>query len=167
MKRGSVLSMGIIALTMLISACSDSSSPISPTVNTLGNVEGDPGILASLQDPQVSVQVGEPGQVRLLFTAGASGTTESESMRAARIIESVEFEVRTETNALVDREMTTNVVTTGVIRPDDQASLTVFADSDWDSVEPIQRGRYLIGIVRGRNGEVLVTRAEISDGADN
>jgi hypothetical protein len=169
MKRGTILSAGLLALALMTSACSQSSNPTSSTASTVGTssvggeVAGDPGVLAKLQDPQVSVQATVPGQApRLLFTAGASGSPTSESMIAARTIESVDFEIRAADNSIIDRETTQNILTTGVLGPDQTASLTVFADRSWDRyVAVADRGAYIIGIVHGRNGEVLVTRADL------
>lgn len=162
MNRGSILTTGLLALTLMVSACSQSSNPTSSVGASSMENGGEPGILAKLHDPQVGIQAsGQGNPPRLVFSAGASGPTESESMIAARTIASVTFEIHEASGVIVDSETTENVMRTGVRGPNDEASLTVFAESFWDSVAPLDRGAYLIGIVRGRNGEVLVTRTEI------
>jgi hypothetical protein len=164
MNRGSVLSMGLLALTLMVSACSQSSNPTATSIGATSETGGDPGILAKLHDPQVGIQASAQGNLpRLVFSAGASGTSDSESMIAARTIESVTFEIHEANGGIVDSETTQNVMRTGVLGPDHEASVTVFAEGYWDSVAPLERGAYLIGIVRGRNGEMLVTRTEIPE----
>ena len=176
MNRVSLLSTGLAALALMVSACSQSSSPTSALGIGAESETDQAGILAKLQDPQVSVWAAPQEQTgRIQFTAGASGTSESESIRATREIVSVDFEIYEPGGDLIDRTTTTNVYTSGVRIPGtyldstsdggpgivgDAASLTVTAEASPVPRAMLDRAGYVIGIVHGRNGERLVVRAD-------
>jgi hypothetical protein len=163
MKRGFLLSTGLLALALMTSACSESSNPVSTGASnlTVNAVESeDPGVLSNLQDPRVLADYQAARRYRLLFTAGASGTSDAPSVRAARSISTIEFEVRDPGGALIGETMASEVVTTGVQR-DDGASLTVFGDAEWNSSVVLAPGTTVTAIVRGIHGETLIVREEV------
>jgi hypothetical protein len=161
MKRGSLLSIGLAALAVMISACSQSSNPTASGNNEQASVNGSPGILARLHNPEVLASMVNTAEYRLLFTAGASGTSDSEPMVAARTITTVDFEIHAPDGGLISRATSDEVVTTGVQGDEGVASLTVFADTEWALPSRLEQGTYVLGIVHGRNGEMLVTRADV------
>jgi hypothetical protein len=164
MKRGSLLSAGLVALALAASACSESTSP--STINTSIESSGNEGILAMLQNPQVMADAVTPSTYHLLFTAGASGASDSEPMVAARTIETVAFEIHAPNGALIAQTSAREVATTGVTNGENSASLTVIADTEWEKTRKIDAGSYVIGYVHGHNGELLVTRAPMPVRAD-
>jgi hypothetical protein len=82
-------------------------------------------------------------------------------MRATRTIERVDFEVHAPGGALIDRRTTNEIELSGVTDGEDRASISVVADATWPVSASISRGSYVLAIVRGHNGEVLVRRANM------
>ena len=163
MKTGRFLSIGLAALAVMVSACSQSSSP---TAADNGSAVGsgsssDAGILAKLQHPEVTVDVRGGVPARFLFTAGASGPSSDESMIAARTIDRVEFRLIGADGRVIKEETTREVVTTGVLGENNSASLTVFAEELWGTATYTPPGSYVVGTVVGRNGERLVLRTDM------
>ena len=161
MNRNSVFSAAMIALAMFASACSQSSNPTAAGPAIGGPTSGDPGVLAKLFEPAAYVDPIDNSNYRLVFSAYASGSSNSEPMIATRTIERVEFEVRAPSGALIDKETAREVVTSGIQTGENSGSLSVVADVMWPVSSSISRGSYVVAVVRGKNGEVLTRRAEL------
>lgn len=164
MKRSSILSAGLAALALMVSACSQTSNPTASTTPTVNEnstqIPGQPGILARLQDPVLTADLGPTSTVRFIWAAGASGTSNAPAMIAARSIERVDFQVHDPSGLIIDTR-TTNAIPTGVMRDNGVASITIVADTEWPMVTRIEEGSYVVAIVRGINGEELSMRATI------
>ncbi|MBC8145725.1 MAG: hypothetical protein H7X80_09065 [bacterium] len=163
MNRNSFFSTGLVALALFASACSQSTSPTGPGSNSQigGNTQGNPGILAKLSEPSAFVDPIDNANYRLVFSAYAVGSSDSEPMRATRAIDKVVFEVHAPSGAIIDSETAREVSLSGIKLQEDQASLSVNADVTWPVSASISRGSYVLAIVHGRNGEVLIRRADL------
>src|SRR5687768_16867887 len=156
MRRASFFSIGVALLAMVMSACSSSENPTtSSNIDATGGASENPGILARLHNPTLTIAPIDQVRYQLIFSAGASGTSDSEPMVAVRTIREVEFEIHAPNGSLIDTRVAREIVTTGVMGDESVASLTVIADSEWQRNVRIQEGTYAIANVRGRNGELL------------
>lgn len=163
MKTNSFISAGLVALAMLVTACEPASNPTSQNNDSQlgGATSGSPGILAKLSEPMAYVDPLNVRNYRLVFSAYATGTSDSEPMVATRTIDKVEFEVRTVNGVLIERLTAREVELSGIRSADDIGSISVTAAVMWPVTASVSNGSYVLAVVRGNHGEVLVRRAEM------
>lgn len=163
MKPTSLYALAAV-MTVMMSACSGSNPTSSDTRSSLGGSRTEnPGILARLSNPSVEIGQISSESYNVMFVAGASGASDSEPMVAVRTITSVDFEFYGPGGAMLSNLTARDVYSTGVVRDDQVASLTVVGETK-APIATIRNASYVVAVVHGRNGETLIRRADIPRG---
>jgi hypothetical protein len=153
------LSLPLLALAALGCGSSRTASGSSGPLDRAAIERSSSPLYESL-NPQFNVVPAPGGGYTFIFSAGASGTSDSPDMRALRSINSVTFTVYAPDGRAYDSLTTNDVPTSGVQNSGGGASLTATASAEWRPSDAPPPGTRVIARAYATDG-VIVRMAEV------
>lgn len=149
------LTLALIIAGAVISGCGSSQSARSndiPTAKTVVPADSlDPELEALNPEFTITGQGGR--RFTLNFRAGGGGAPNSPAMNALRRLSSVGFQIYAPDGRQVAALATQEINTSGTANAETgQASLTAFANIEWESPEPLIPGTFAIAVLRSDRG---------------
>jgi hypothetical protein len=146
---------------MALVGCTDVASPVS-SVTPDDNQEHGSSLTVdealNKMNPELKVGIDSAGVYQLSMVVGAGGMAGSPELQTMRSIESVEFEMRSPQQQLIDFRSTDDIVSSGVMRNDGFASLVATATVDLAPPTEIPVGSIAVMTIHTDKG--IVRRSE-------
>jgi hypothetical protein len=154
LHRSLTVSLALLALATAGCSSSRTAGEAGRTLDRAA-VERQSSPVLEILNPHFDVVPTPEGPYALIFSAGASGTSDSPSMRALRSIREVSFVVFDPDGRAIDSMRTTEIPTSGIQNSDGGASLTATARVEWAPGTAPALGTRVLMRATADDGEIL------------
>jgi hypothetical protein len=164
--KGRIFSISCAIAVMALAGCTDIASPVSSVTaddhhDNSSSLPVDQAL--NKMNPELKVGIDSAGIYQLSMVVGAGGMAGSPELLAMRSIDSVEFEMLSPEQQLIDFRTTDDIVSSGVMRNDGFASLTTTATVDWAPPTAVMAGSIAVMTIHTDKGVVQRSTALPAD----